>query len=409
MKLLHTSDWHLGARLYEQDRTAEHAAFLDWLRDLLRAERPDALVVTGDIFDTYAPSNAAQGLYYDFLGAVFKDALCRSVVVIGGNHDSPSLLNSPEKVLSHLNTTVVGSAPQTLAAEAVFVPGENPGAGLLIAAVPYLRDGDLRAALPGESAADRTTRLREGFQTHYEQAAQAARVLGRERTGRADLPLVLTGHCFITGAALSDDKSERARAAVGGVDGYSAALLPSADYIALGHLHVPQSVSGRETCRYAGSPLPMSFAESSQQKSVTLVDFAAPAAPVVRLIPVPVFQKLEQLSGSPESILARLAELTQAREAVWTELRVTEGEGLLDAFWNDAAALVKDTPVKILARVNARPSRLRAGRAAEGTDRLDTLTPEAVFALRLNEEDLTEAERADYTALFAEVVREERP
>jgi exonuclease SbcD len=408
MKLIHTSDWHLGARLYEQDRAAEQGAFLAWLQSILRAERPDALVVAGDIFDTSAPSNAAQELYYDLLGAVFQESLCRCVVITGGNHDSPSLLDSPENVLAHLNTIVVGAAPETPADEAVYVPGREPGTGLVIAAVPFLREGDLRSALPGESAASRAGRQRDGFQAHYAAAAQAARALGHARTGRDDLPLVLTGHCFITGAALSDDKSERARASIGGVDGYPARLLPLADYIALGHLHVPQSVNGRDTCRYAGSPLPMSFAEADQPKSVTCAEFGAQSgAPVtVRTLPVPIFQKLEPLSGTPETILRRLGDLVQTRASVWVEIRVTEGEGLLDTFWNDTATLAKDTPVKILARVNARAARRRAERAAEETERLDTLSPEAVFAMRLAEEDLSAAERAEYTALFNETARE---
>lgn len=407
MKLFHTSDWHLGARLYEQERAAEQASFLDWLKVILCAERPDALVIAGDIFDTYAPSNAAQELYYDFLGAVFKDALCRSVVITGGNHDSPSLLDSPENVLAHLNTTVVGAAPADPVDEAVFVSGAEPDAGFVVAAVPYLREGDLRSALPGESVADRATRQQVGFRAHYAAAAQAARALGRARTGRDDLPLVVTGHCFITGAALSDDRSERARVSVGGVDGYSAHTLPPADYIALGHLHIPQAVGGRETCRYAGSPLPMSFAEASQAKSVSVVELGACfGAPVsIRTLPVPVFQKLAQTTGTPEAILHRLTDLVQRHEPVWVEIRVTEGEGLLDTFWNDAVTLAKDTPVKILARINARPSRLHARRVAEEPERLETLTPETVFAMRLDEEDLSAAERTEYAALFHEITR----
>ena len=87
MKIIHTSDWHLGGRLHDQDRYAEHDAFATWLKILLRREQPDALVVAGDIFDTCAPSNRAQATYFALLAAIYKEALCRAVVVVGGNHD----------------------------------------------------------------------------------------------------------------------------------------------------------------------------------------------------------------------------------------------------------------------------------------------------------------------------------
>ncbi|HNX34880.1 MAG TPA: exonuclease SbcCD subunit D C-terminal domain-containing protein [Kiritimatiellia bacterium] len=406
MKILHTSDWHLGGKLHEQDRSGEHERFLAWLAALLREERPDALVIAGDVFDTFAPSNRALELYYSFLGEIFKSSLCRAVVAVGGNHDSPSLLDSPEKVLIHLHAHVVGAAAETPAQEVVWVPGADADSGLAIGAVPYLREGDLRCAAAGESEEERAARLQAGFRAHYAAVAEAARALSRAKAGR-DVPLVLTGHCCLSTAKLSDDHSERART-IGGLDSFSAALLPPADYVALGHLHLPQAVGGNPACRYAGSPLPMSFAEAQSAKSVALVTFGAQAGePVdVRTVPVPVFQKLEQVSGAPEAIAARLAELTRGGEPVWADVQVTEGEGELAAFWDSLSALVRDTPVKILTRRNNRPGRSRAGRGDADTLRLDTLTPAEVFRMRLAEEALTDGERADFAALFNGLLRD---
>jgi len=401
MKLLHTSDWHLGGKLHEQDRTSEHEQFLEWLRRLLREEQPDALVIAGDVFDTYAPSNRALELYYSFLGDVFKASLSRAVVVIGGNHDSPTLLDSPEKVLVHLNARVVGAAADEPAQEVVWVPGAEAGDGLAIGAVPYLREGDLRCAAAGESEEERAAKLEAGFRAHYARVAEAARALSRTKTGR-DAPLVFTGHCHLSSAKLSDDHSERARA-IGGLDGFAANLLPPADYVALGHLHLPQAVGGNPACRYAGSPLPMSFSEAQSAKSVAIASFGQQTGdPVaVRTVPVPVFQKLEQISGTPEAIKTRLSELIAARQSVWVDVQVTEGEGELSAFWDMIALLVRDTPVKILTRRNSRPSRPWSGRDAPEALRLDTLTPAEVFQMRLAEESLTDGERADFAALFA--------
>jgi len=400
MKLLHTSDWHLGGKLHEQDRAGEHALFLEWLKGLLCEERPDALVIAGDVFDTFTPSNRALELYYSFLGDVFQAALCRAVVVVGGNHDSPSLLDSPEKVLAHLNTRVVGVATEDPAGEVVWVPGAEAGSGFVIGAVPYLREGDLRSAAEGESEDERDAKREAGFRTHYARVAEVARAVSRAKAGR-EVPLIFTGHCFLSNATFSDDHSERARA-VGGLDGFASALLPRADYFALGHLHLPQAIGGNPACRYAGSPIPMSFSEAPGGKSVVLATFGANAGePVeVRVVPVPVFQKMEQVTGTPDSIKARLSALVQAGESVWTDVQVTEGEGELSAFWDELSVLVRDTPVKILVRRNSRPNRVWSGRVSSDEIRLDTLTPSEVFQMRLAEETLTEGERSAYTALF---------
>jgi len=145
MKIIHTADWHLGGRLHDQERYAEHEAFAGWLKDLLGRETPDALVIAGDLFDTCAPSNRAQADYFSLLAAIYKESLCRAVVVIGGNHDSPSLLDAPARALAQLNCWVVGEAdPADPEREVVLVPDASGQPALAIAAVPYLREGDLR-------------------------------------------------------------------------------------------------------------------------------------------------------------------------------------------------------------------------------------------------------------------------
>jgi len=406
MKIIHTADWHLGGKLHEQERSGEHERFLHWLKDLLRDERPDALLVAGDVFDTFTPSNRALELYYSFLGEIFHASLCRAVVIVGGNHDSPSLLDSPEKVLVHLNAHVVGAAVDDPAQEVVWVPGADTSGGLVIGAVPYLREGDLRCSTLGESEEERAAKRRAGFQTHYARVAAAARALSRGKTGR-EVPLVLMGHGYLDKAKLSDDLSERARN-VGGLDGFGASLLPAADYIALGHLHLAQEIGGSPACRYAGSPLPMSFSEAAGGKSVVVATFgAASGDPVnVRCVPVPVFQRLEQVSGTPETIRARLLELIQNGASVWTDVRVTGGEGELAGFWEELSVLVRNTGVKILTKRNGRPGRTWSGRGTPDEIRLDTLTPAEVFRMRLAEESLADGERASYAALFDGLLRD---
>jgi len=408
MKIIHTADWHLGGRLHDQERYAEHEAFAGWLKDLLGRETPDALVIAGDLFDTCAPSNRAQADYFSLLAAIYKESLCRAVVVIGGNHDSPSLLDAPARALAQLNCWVVGEAdPADPEREVVLVPDASGQPALAIAAVPYLREGDLRRDEAGETDTDRTAKLHEGFRLHYQVAAQRARQKAHELAGR-ELPLLLTGHLYLTGATLSDAISERAQR-IGNLGEMPMALLPEAQYVALGHLHTPHAVGGIPYCRYAGSPLPMSFGEAGQTKSVAVVEFGPrPSEPAaVRLEPVPVFQHLEQVRGSPADIAVRLRQLVAARANVWVEVQVTAGDGDLGPFWNSLPALVENSEVRVLAHQNCRPQASSA--AARATDEvgLEQLTPQEVFRLRLTDDpSVSDAERQWLPALLDQILKD---
>ena len=415
MRILHTSDWHLGAYLHDQSRIPEQGAFLEWLKVLMRKERPDALIIAGDIFDSCAPSNAALNLYYNFLSVVYRDSLCRTVVVIGGNHDSPSLLDAPGNVLTHLKTHVVGSVDSerdgnggsvtNYGKETVVVLDGDGKPGLVIGAVPYLRDSDLRTSEALETDAARTEKLKRGFVEHYASVASLAHQQAALPDGRR-LPFILMGHLFLTGATTADEKSER-DLQVGNLGSLEMALLPEADYYALGHLHNPQSIGGREICRYSGSPIPMSFGEVRQSKSVVLVDFTDNAPPDIRTEPVPRARKIVQLKGSPEVIEAGLNEQLASRESVWVDIQITEGEGDAGPWRNKFEAAADRTPVMILRCQNARPGKSALALAAAVLDetKLEHITPRQLFDMRIQDEMLTDEERREYSAMFDEIVR----
>lgn len=413
MRILHTSDWHLGAQLHEQSRITEQTAFLNWLKGLMRTEKPDALIIAGDIFDSCAPSNAAQNIYYDFLSATFKDGLCRNVLVVGGNHDSPSLLDAPGNVLTHLRTHVVGSVAYLddgkggyatdYDKEVVVINDAAGNPALVIGAVPYLRDADLRTSEAMETDADRSDKLKRGFKEHYSKIAEIAHRKGVGKGG-APLPLVLTGHLFLTGATMAEEKSER-DLHIGNLGALEVALLPKADYYALGHLHTSQKVSGIETCRYSGAPIPLSFGEIRQTKSVAIVDFSSDKPPAVRLESIPQTQKLSQLKGTPEEVSAKLNELVATRESVWVDIQVTEGVGDLSTWWTTFSANVEGSEVRLLRWQNARGGKNGSALAAAISEdaNLDYLTPEQLFNMRLTDEDLTVEDHAVFSAMFAEI------
>jgi len=278
LTILHTSDWHLGRRLYGRMRYDEFEAFLSWLQDTISLQQVDVLIVAGDIFDTMTPSNRAQALYYEFLGKVSKSC-CQHIVIVAGNHDSPTFLDAPSNVLKFLNVHVIGTACEDLNNEVLVLDDTNGNPHCIIAAVPYLRDRDVRSTQAGESADSKDANVIKGIRAHYDEVASIAKAHQDKlvEVHQRHIPIIATGHLFAAGGTTTEDDGVR-ELYVGSLGKISADMFDeSFDYVALGHLHVPQRVGGRESIRYSGSPIAMGFGESKQQKQVLLVQFGAVA------------------------------------------------------------------------------------------------------------------------------------
>ena len=400
MHLLHTSDWHLGRALYGRKRYEEFAAFLDWLADTIERERIDVLLVAGDVFDTGTPSNRAQQLYYRFLCRMADTACpCRHVVVVAGNHDSPSFLDAPRELLKALDVHVIGSRTEQMADE-VLVLGDRTGRPeLIVCAVPYLRDRDIRTAEAGESMEDRERKLTEGIRDHY--AAVAALAEEQRRRLGPDLPIVAMGHLFAAGGQTMDGDGVR-ELYIGSLARVAAEVFPASfDYLALGHLHVPQRVGGSAIMRYSGSPIAMGFGEAGQQKSVCRVAFQGRAASVER-IEVPLFQQLECVRGDWDTIAGRLRELAATGGQGWLEV-VYEGGEILGDLRERLEAAIADTGMEILRIKNSRIIDSVLGQMhAEET--LDDLDVHDVFARRLALENLPEEQRQELLHAYRETL-----
>jgi exonuclease SbcD len=276
LTILHTSDWHLGRRLYGRLRYEEFESFLHWLQDTISAQKVDILIVAGDIFDTMTPSNKAQALYYEFLGKVSRSC-CQHVVIVAGNHDSPTFLDAPSNVLKFLNVHVIGTACDDLDDEVLVLGDDDNNPHCIIAAVPYLRDRDVRSSSAGESADSKDANVIAGICEHYDNVADIAKAKQADliKTHQRYIPIVATGHLFASGGKTTEDDGVR-ELYVGSLGKISADMFNDGfDYVALGHLHVPQRVGGRESIRYSGSPIAMGFGEAKQQKQVLLVQFGA--------------------------------------------------------------------------------------------------------------------------------------
>lgn len=249
VRLLHTSDWHLGHHLHGVSREREHAAFLGWLVDLCVAEAIDAVVITGDVFDGSNPPASAQAAYYGFLARLAARRPGVQVIVLGGNHDSPSRLEAPAPLLDALRVRVIGALPRD-AGGIVWDRCVIDLGGAWLLGVPFLRAADV---------ADDDVKAR------YAEGIAAARA----RAG--ELPLVVTGHLNVSGAEPSA-LSER-RVVIGGSEAVAADLFPpDLAYVALGHLHKAQRVGGREHVRYAGSPIPLAMTEAEYRHQVVIVE-----------------------------------------------------------------------------------------------------------------------------------------
>lgn len=389
MKILHTSDWHIGHTLYAKKRYDEHEQFLQWLKATICEREIGALIVAGDVFDNGAPGGQAQRLYYDFLTSLLETC-CQTVVVVAGNHDSPTLLEAPSGVLERLNIHTIG-LPDAPERHVIPMRRADGTVGALCVAVPYLRKSELvRLEDDGESSDERIVRATAQF---YRELVQAALNL-REQYG--NIPILATGHLFAAGALHSEGDGVR-ELYVGSLGQVGADIFPpEIDYVALGHIHGAQRVAGRDNIRYCGAPLAMSFSETSQ-KRVLEVDFSGEMA--VNEIEVPAFARLVAVRGGREEILSELAALVN--EDAWVEVTYT-GTDACPHLASDVNDAVKGGRAQVLS-IRAAGA---AGRSisADEAETLETLSVQDVFLRCLESAGISGEQRGALISGFNEII-----
>ncbi len=398
MKILHTSDWHIGRSLYGRKRYDEFSAFLDWLAEFIQTESVDALLVAGDIFDTSTPSNRSQELYYRFLCKV-SASCCRHIVVIAGNHDSPSFLNAPKELLRALHVHVVGSITDNPEDEVITLTGPSDIPEAIVCAVPYLRDRDIRIVEAGESIEDKNTRLIDGVQKHY---AEVSRVAEEKQREYGDIPIIGMGHLFTAGGKTIEGDGVR-ELYVGSLAHVGEEVFPACiDYLALGHLHVPQKVGAAEYIRYSGSPIPMGYGEATHGKSVVIVEFSNDPQSKITLHPVPCFQALERISGGIDKITESIHELKSKGSNAWLEIEYTGTEiaGNLRELIDEAIA---NTAMEIRRIKNKRVVERAISRTCKN-ETLDDLDVNDVFIRCLDTYEVTEDERPALIQSYKEII-----
>ena len=304
MRILHTSDWHLGHKLYDRSRVEEHQQFLTWLHETLLREQIDILLVAGDVFDTALPSAVATDLYYRFLHRVYSETDVFTLIT-AGNHDSGVRLAASREFLRLGRAHVIGKMPEDVEDCVVNIDAVS------VAMVPYLPEGEILSYVSFEEQVEAVQRYREAVRQIYQACVDA--MLG-------DTYRILMGHLFLHGGTAS--QSERP-IQIGGSLPVAASDVPDGiDYVALGHLHRPQTISHPSSIiRYSGSALPMTFREAEYAKQVILLDTEAKTTTELE---IPEFCKLTRINGTYDEVLQQAATGDWEGQLLEVHLRLTE-------------------------------------------------------------------------------------
>jgi DNA repair protein SbcD/Mre11 len=395
-RVLHSADWHLGKMLGEHSREKEHERFLAFLLNAIERHEVDALVVAGDVFDSANPPQSAMAQYYDFLCALSQNRNCASVIV-AGNHDSPALLEAPRQVLRALRTHVIGGFSENAANSLIAFPNTKEPC-LVIAAVPFLRDRDLRTGQLGQTAPEIQRALVEGIRRRYDEVAEATRQFVSN-----GIPVLATGHLTILGSKASESERE---IHVGGLGAIGAdTFAEKFSYVALGHLHSAQGA--RDNVRYAGSPIPLSFSESGN-KSLEMLDFAGGKLVSRITLDIPLSRQLLRLELKRQDFEGKLHGVTLAETDLpaWVEVVVEDavaGENLYER----AQEIAQGKNFEVI-RVIGNRNTVGPGHPAplnpEGVANI-LAEPMDVFEYRLKQEPgLTDAEREGLRTAFRELL-----
>ena len=398
MRILHSSDWHLGQHFIGKSRADEHKALFGWLKQQIEVHQVDALIVAGDIFDTATPASYARELYHQLI-VDLQPTGCQ-LVLLGGNHDSVAVLQEGKELLAFLHTRVVPGWLGAAESHLMVLNTKQGQPGAILAALPFLRARELLQSQSGQQASDKQQQLQQAIADCYQQCFVKALALKAELG--LELPLLATGHLTTVGASSSESVRE---IYIGSLDAFPASAFPDFDYIALGHIHQAQQVGGKANIRYSGSPIPLSFDEAKQQKSMVLLDLSR-AEPAIELLPIPCFQPLLSLKCTlPElhSLLQQPLAQLEPEQKLWLELVLTGSDGYLSDLQTQVQQQLDGLPVELLKLRRARPAAVSA-LTAEQQESLHEMTPDLVLQRRFESEDLSDSEKAEFQLMLQQVL-----
>jgi exonuclease SbcD len=366
-----------------KSRAPEHQAFFDWLLKQITSQQVDALIVAGDVFDTGTPPSYAREMFNRFV-VDLHDIGCQ-FIVLAGNHDSVATLNESKSLLACLNTQLVAcvNKPDENQQDSVIPLYKRDGeVGAILCAVPFIRPRDVLCSQAGQSADDKKKSMQYAIADYYQALYQQA--VDYQTSHKTALPIIGTGHMTTVGATSSDSVRE---IYIGTLDAFPASAFPAMDYIALGHIHQSQKVAKSEHIRYSGSPIPLSFDESKQSKSVLLVDFAKGKFKQAKALEIPCFQQMRVIKGDLKSIETQLAELSESlsdQQTIWLEIKVSSQDYLNDLQVR-IEKMIEGQPIEVL-RLHRERKTAQITLQQQEKETLNELGVMDVFERRLNEE-----------------------
>lgn len=400
MKIIHTADWHLGQYFYARSRAAEHQAFLQWLKQQVIEHEVDAIIVAGDIFDTATPASYARELLNQFIVSL-QETGCQ-LYLLAGNHDSVATLNESRELVACLNTHIIASAEGDIGTMVFPLKNKDGQIAAMLCAIPYLRPRDIQTSQAGLSGREKQQDLLQAMTHYYQRHYHHAREL-TQQLGLTSVPIIATGHLTALGVTKSDSVRD---IYIGTLEAFPAHAFPPADYIALGHIHRAQEVGRQAHIRYSGSPIPLSFDELGQAKSITLLDIAPNCALQVSTVEIPRFQPMKVLKGSLTEIAQQLKSLDipENNQRVWLDIEIHHDEYLSD-LQQRVEKLSTDLPVEILL---LRRKRLTSPQSlqTQNKETLNELSINEVFDRRLAQESLSDEQRGQLLEMFKHLTAE---
>jgi exonuclease SbcD len=406
MKILHTSDWHLGQHFMGKSRRDEHQAFIAWLLALVDSESIDAVIIAGDVFDTGSPPSYAREMYHQLV-LDMKARQCQ-LVIVAGNHDSVSMLNESKSLLSYLDTQVSSQANlNDIDSHVIPLRDKKDEVAAWVCAVPYLRPKDVMTSVSGQSEQDKKISLLQQIGDFYQQVYQ--RACEKNKNLKKAVPIIGTGHLTAIGGQVSESVRDLY---VGTLEALPTSVFPAFDYLALGHIHRAQPISKNGRFRYSGSPIPLSFDELGRDKTLVIFDtdllgddalvddlFSEPVDPV-ELVTIPTFQPMVSLKGSLKEVIKQISALSLPEDkTLWLEVTVIADEYLSDVH-KRLLEVIEGQPIELL-RVMRRSVVEKKNEGFEARKTLSELTVGDVFEQSLKSNlELDEEESKILTALF---------
>ena len=406
MKILHTSDWHLGQHFMGKSRRDEHKAFIDWLLALVDKKSIDAVIIAGDVFDTGSPPSYAREMYHQLV-LDMKARQCQ-LVIVAGNHDSVSMLNESKSLLTYLDTQVSSQANlDDIDSHVIPLKDKKGEVSAWVCAVPYLRPKDVMQSVAGQSEQDKKLGLLQMIGDFYQRVFDAA--CEKNNALKTPVPIIGTGHLTAVGGQVSESVRDLY---VGTLEALPTSVFPAFDYLALGHIHRAQPISKSGRFRYSGSPIPLSFDELGRDKTVVIFDTAlldadtfvedlfAESVDPVQLVTIPNFQPMASMKGNLKEVIKQISALELAEDKIlWLEVTVIADEYLSDVH-KRLLEVIDGKPIELL-RVMRRSAIEKKNEGFEARKTLSELTVGDVFEQSLKSNlELDEDESNILTELF---------